>query len=93
MASAAYRMILASRLRAYCEGGLLQQIGMALPQGDGSVVFALNSTITDAISGMFSGVVRQSGNAGPARPRSLLRRIRRSVDTAPGRRKVLIGIW
>jgi hypothetical protein len=40
---------------------ILQQIGIALPQGEGSVVFALNSTITDAISGMFSGVARAIG--------------------------------
>jgi hypothetical protein len=67
---------------------ILQQIGIALPQGEGLVVFALNSTITDAISGMFSGVARAIGQR---RAREALEAyfdgIRRSVGggSAPGR--------
>jgi hypothetical protein len=65
---------------------ILQQIGIALPQGDGLVVFALNSTITDAVSGMFSGVARVIGQR---RAREALEGyfegIRRSVDGASAR--------
>jgi hypothetical protein len=60
---------------------ILQQVGLAAPQGEGSVVFVLNSTITDAISGMFSGVARVIGQR---RAREALEGyfegIRRSVD-------------
>lgn len=67
---------------------ILQQIGIALPQGQGSVVFALNSTITDAISGIFSGVARAIGQS---RAREALEAyfegIRRSVDGSPTRER------
>lgn len=60
---------------------ILQQIGVAVPQGESSVVFALNSTITDAISGMFSGVARAIGQRRAREAlESYFEGIRRSVE-------------
>lgn len=59
---------------------VLQQIGIALPQGEGSVILALNSTVTDAIPGVLGSLARAIG---PGRAREALEDyfegIRRSV--------------
>lgn len=40
---------------------VLQQIGIALPQGEGSVILALNSTVTDAIPAVLGSLARAIG--------------------------------
>ena len=40
---------------------VLQQIGIALPQGEGSIILALNSTVTDAIPGLLGSLGRAIG--------------------------------
>ena len=51
-------------LREYYVGhsyNVLHQIGVALPQGEGSVVVALNSTVTDAIPAVLGSLARAIG--------------------------------
>ena len=40
---------------------VLQQIGIALPRGEGSVILALNSTVTDAIPAVLGSLARAIG--------------------------------
>jgi hypothetical protein len=40
---------------------VLEQIGIAVPDGDGSILLVVNSTVTDRISGIFGGLARAIG--------------------------------
>jgi hypothetical protein len=56
--------VIAFVLREFYVGhsyNVLQQVGVALPQGEESVVLALNSTVTDRIPGFLGGVARAIG--------------------------------